>query len=270
MDSMNPTLSAQQRKNKIDNFFVELVQFIEMLQKNTEIDVNCLTSVEELRECTSKQLLSHENIYNHVQEIASYLHNAFQSSLQPQLLSYWNCWAEIIKNSNLEYVNIRTTTYQYTSHIQEVDVMYQELYRQHSEKNSTALYATFYIHIVTVEKIEYALQKDLQKYSNDIVCFDIEQMFSLGSKVKYGSGYVTRGRAIRDALAHKKFRIRDHDGQKYIIFENTTDKYDFQEQLTVDEFLTYVRGSNMLYRMMYIMQSLMLLSTLLHESLNSD
>ena len=151
--------------------------------------------------------------------------------------------------------------------------MRQELDDQHPEKNNIALYATFYIHIVTVEKIEYALQQDLQEYSADIADFDIESMFSLGDKVKRKRGkfkYVTRGRAMRDALAHKKFKIDSHGGQKHIAFENKDCGYDFQEQLTVDEFLEYVRGSNMLYKIMYTLQSFMLLSTLLRESLDLD
>lgn len=270
---MNPTLSVQERKDKIKNFFLELIRFVELLQNDVEIDVNCLTKLEELQECTRKQSLSYKAVNNYEQEIASYLHDAFQSSLKLQLSSYWDCWAQIITSGKWKYVDIRKRINEYMSHIQEVDSMYQELYDQHPEKNDTALYAAFYIHILTVEKIEYALQQDLQEYSADIAGFDIESMFSLGNKVKRNEGrskYVTRGRAIRDALAHKKFKIYNHDGQKHIAFENKDHGYDFQEQLTVDKFLEYVRGSNMLYRIMYIMQSLMLLSALLHESLNSD
>ena len=273
MDPMNPTLSTQERKNKIKNFFLELIRFVELLQKDADINVNCLTKLEELQECTRKQLLSHKTVNNYEQAIANYLHNAFQSSLNSQLSLYWNCWAQIITSGKWKYVDIRKNINEYMSHIQEVDSMYQELYDQHPEKNNAALYAAFYIHILTVEKIEYALQQDLHEYSTDIADFDIESMFSLGDKVKRNkskSKYVTRGRAIRDALAHKKFKIYNHDGQKYIAFENKDCGYDFQEQLTVAEFLEYVRGSNMLYRIMYIMQSLILLSALLHESLDSD
>ena len=273
MDPMNPTLSAQERKNTIKNLFLDLVQFVELLQNDEEINVNCLTKLEELQEYARKQLLSRKTINNHEQEIVSYLQNAFQSSLKLQLSSYWNCWTQIIKSSKQKHVYIRKKTNEYISQIQEVDSMRQELDDQHPEKNNIALYATFYIHIVTVEKIEYALQQDLQEYSADIADFDIESMFSLGDKVKRKRGkfkYVTRGRAMRDALAHKKFKIDSHGEQKHIAFENKDCGYDFQEQLTVDEFLEYVRGSNMLYKIMYTLQSFMLLSTLLRESLDLD
>ena len=273
MNPVSPILTAEQRKEKIKNFFFDLIPFVELLQKDEEINVNCLTKLEELQEYTNKQFLQHNDIGKYVGEIASYLCTAFQSSLKSQLSSYWKCWVHIIVNCAHKYVDLRKKTNEYISHMQEVDSMYQELYDQHPENDDIALYATFYMHIVIVEKIEYALQQDLRKSSADVAHFDIEHMFSFGNKVKKNtaaSGYVTRGRAIRDALAHKKFKICNQDEQKYIVFENKDHGYDFQEQLTVDEFLRYIHGSNMLYRIMYILQSLLLLSSLLHESLDLD
>ena len=273
MNPVSPILTAEQRKEKIKNFFFDLIPFVELLQKDEEINVNCLTKLEELQEYTNKQFLQHNDIGKYVGEIASYLCTAFQSSLKSQLSSYWKCWVHIIVNCAHKYVDLRKKTNEYISHMQEVDSMYQELYDQHPENDDIALYATFYMHIVIVEKIEYALQQDLRKSSADVAHFDIEHMFSFGNKVKKNtaaSGYVTRGRAIRDALAHKKFKICNQDEQKYIVFENKDHGYDFQEQLTVDEFLRYIHGNNMLYRIMYILQSLLLLSSLLHESLDLD
>ena len=270
---MNSTLTAEQRKEQINIFLRDLISFVEQLQNDAEINVDCLTKLEELHKYANNQLPQSSVIDNYVSKIAIYLCNAFQSTLKPQLSSYWKCWAQIINNRTQKDVHIRTRTNEYISHIQEIDAMSQELHDQHPENNNVALYATFYMHILTVEKIEYALQGDLQKYSTDITNFDIEHMFSFKNKINRNevkSKYVTQGRAIRDALAHKKFKICDQNGQKHIVFENKDHGYDFHEQLTVDAFLSYVRGSNMLYKIMYIMQSLMLLYSLLRESLDSS
>ena len=205
MDPINPLLSSQQRTEKINCLFSELVSFLEILQNDGEINADCLTKLEELQERANRRLLSHQDINHYQSEIAKCLCGAFKSSLRPQLESYWNCWARIVTNNNLEYVDIREKTNEYLSSIQEIDSMYQEILNEQPEKNNIALFAVFYIFILKVEKIEYALQKDFSKYSAHMTDCDIESMFSLGKKVKRidsnGSvtRYVTRGRAIRDA-----------------------------------------------------------------------
>ena len=76
--------------------------------------------------------------------------------------------------------------------------------------------------------------------------------------------------ASRDAIAHKKFTIQNKGNKKQIIFENIDIKfgYSFKETFTVDEFLHYIKSNDMLYRMMFMMQSQIILSTLLHESVD--
>ena len=229
-----------------------------------------MTELEELQERVNKQQqISHGDISRYQNKIANYLCNAFESSLHPQLSSYWNCWAQIVNKTNSKFVNIRKTTNTYISDMQKIDSMYQEIQEKQPEKHNAVLYAVFYIFILKVEKIEYALQQDFLDYSAHMTNCDIEQMFSHGNKVecaKRRSKYATHGRAIRDALAHKKFEICERDEQRYVVFNNKDHGYNFQESLTVDDFLTYVRGTDMLYRTMFMLQSLMLLCTLLHES----
>ena len=57
MNLMSPILSTEQRKEKIKNFFFDLIPFVELLQRDEEINVNCLTKLEELQEYTNKVIV---------------------------------------------------------------------------------------------------------------------------------------------------------------------------------------------------------------------
>lgn len=272
MNVTSKSLSNRQREELTTKLFSDLLQFGKHLQKEGVIHIDYLIKLEELCEFEKNQQLTHDIIHSSTSRISTCMSKAFPQ-LENQLASYWNAWATIFQNKPSEFINIREKTDQYLSHMMEIDSMYKEIINQNPETNNVVLYAVFFVHVLKTEKIEYPLKLDLESYLNSTNQYDIDEIFSTGEKMpntKSKTKFVTHGRALRDAIAHKKFTIQNKGNKKQIIFENIDIKfgYSFKETFTVDEFLHYIKSNDMLYRMMFMMQSQIILSTLLHESVD--
>lgn len=264
------SLSDEQMTEIIDALFSKIIQFGEILQSQGIGNSDYLTKIEEMKEFQARSQLTHGLIYELSRDVSSSMANAYPE-LEKQLLSYWKAWATIFKNSTSEYIDIREKTTKYMEHMREVDSMYSEILNQNPQTDVISLYALLFVHILKTEKIEYPIQQDLSSHLGSGHQFDLEGIFSSGEKIpntKSDTGFKTRGRAIRDAIAHKKFRIREKGGQKQIVFENADHGYSFRESFMVDDFICYLQMTDVLFRMMFMIQDLIVLSTLLHTLLD--
>ena len=205
-------------------------------------------------------------INSYQQAIAICLAECFPQ-LEKQLTDYWNAWGNVFKN-NSSYMNIRETADKNLEHMIEVDEMYKEIMKQDPEKNNVALYAVLNAHVSKCEKIEYSLKKDLESKLGNTDNFDTEEMFSIGEKMPKGKEYVTHGRALRDTISHTKYTIDNNPDDSKITFANNEYGYDFTETFSKEDFIEYIKSTDMLYRIMFVMQSLMILCVLLHESVD--
>lgn len=266
------SLSNKQREEIYSKLFNELKSFGERLQLAGMIHADYLTKLEELIELAKKNSLTHEMTSSSQSRIAECMAECFPQ-IKPQLLSYWNAWSKIFTSVSPTPINIREKVDLYLKDMDEIDSMYKEIIKQNPEINDVVLYAIFYAHILKTEKIEFPLKADMDLYHEAIKNYDTDMIFSVGKKMENTgkkTGYVTHGRSLRDALSHKKFRIESHENKKYIIFANNEYGYDFTETFAVSEFLHYVQSTDMLYRLMFMMQNLMIMCTLLHESISSE
>lgn len=259
------SLSEKERSELIDTFHEDLIIFAEKLQKEGVLNVECMILIDELYELSKIKKLNHQKIGSDIANIAKFLSNCFPQ-IKNQLLEYWNAWAEIFDKISPAPVNMRQTVDEYLEHMEEIDTMYKQVIKAVPISNDVALYAVFYMHILKREKIEYALSSDLEAFRTHIPTIDLESMFSVGEKMKKGKGFVTHGKAIRDALSHKKYQIIVKNGKKYIQFGNNEKGYDFIETWSVDEFLQFVQTTDFMYRTMFMLQKLIFFMTLLHES----
>jgi len=265
------SLSDEQITEIIDALFSKIIQFGERLQGHGIGNSDYLTKIEEMKEFQARSQLTHDLIHELSKDVSSSMANAYPE-LEKQLRAYWNAWAKIFTDHRPEPINIREKTAEYMEHMDEVDSMYKEILNQNPQTDVVSLYALLFVHILKTEKIEYPMRLDLSKHLGSEHQFDLEEIFSAGEKIsntKSDTGFKTRGRATRDAIAHKKFRIQEKEGQKQIVFENTDHGYNFRESFTVDGFIDYIQMTDMLFRMMFMMQDLIVLSTLLHTLLDS-
>jgi len=147
-------------------------------------------------------------------------------------------------------------------------MLYKETMNQEPENNNVAFYAVLNTHVSKCERTEYSLKEDLDSRLNSTNDYDTNEIFSAGKKMPKGKGHVTHGRALRDAISHKKYTINNNPNDPKITFANNEYGYDFTETFAKEDFIEYIKSTDMLYRIMFIMQSLMILCVLLYESVD--
>lgn len=254
-----------ERMDLISKFHQDLMNFAGHLQNQGILDISCINQIEELYELAKIKKLDHKKIGNYTANIAQLLSGGLPQ-ISSQCRDYWNAWREVFEKISPLPVDMRQKVDAYIADMEEIDTMYKAVINANPNSNDVALYGVFYMHILKRERIEYAMMSDLDTFKEHISEFDLVNMFSTGEKVKKGSKFVTHGNAIRDSLAHKKFKIFVNNGIRYIHFGNNEHGYDFLEEWKIDDFLHYIQSTDFLYRTMFTLQKLIMFMTLLHEA----
>jgi hypothetical protein len=131
--------------------------------------------------------------------------------------------------------------------------------------NILSITSTLLTLTILVETHEYELMNILKKMDKSTrLNMDIEGLLSVESKVKKDNQWRTDVRAIRDAIAHAKFKINSTNYQ--ITFENIGKGYNFVLTKTGEELLFFYQD----YDKMLYLQSKLLSITLLIALLKAD
>lgn len=125
-----------------------------------------------------------------------------------------------------------------------------EINRNKNSTNYTTINAILNSHLGRTEKIEHFIRKQLQ---NDVKNYyrkgyDIESMCSIRHKVKKGNGWRTDVRAIRDSIAHYKYKIIPVGDSFDIAFDNDEEGYNFHESFSAKEFYHFFDLYTVLYK----------------------
>lgn len=270
-------LSHEQKKKIINKMFSEIMGWGIILQKDFPIIINFVTELECLWELKKDQQLTHKIINLKMPKIAKCLIELFPS-LKNNVNDYWNAWYCIINNMPGDTINISDKLRERLPDIQEIDSMHSEfmhnIFHDEQKINNVTLHALFQIHISRIEKIEYSFMSDLEKNIKfldkefiNTSNLNLKNIFSVNTKIQKDY-IVIDGRALRNAFAHKKYKIIKNDNIE-ILFENILPVPPFNIKFTADEFVLYSRDMLDLHTIMFVITSLIILHSFLHDSIDS-
>ena len=174
--------------------------------------------------------------------------------LKNQLLQFWEAHMKVtqVSNTNKKSFAPLKVVQIMTDRIITIQKMYDEIeYEARSSKpRSMYLYSLFYLHILNTESLGYALLNQFTELLNEYKFNDIYDpiaIFSVNEKIPRGENFVTDVKAVRDAAAHFKYEILDENGLVKIHFKNYDKGYKFDKIFSEEEFLIFLKNSEILY-----------------------
>jgi len=203
----------------------------------------------------------------------------FHSNIQSKLSRFWSIWGNILfapkpletifwrLNPTLtqeDQVKVLINSFETTSSVNTItSLVVKEV--KNNPNNILSITSILLTLTIRKETHEYELNNILRnmiKSTNMNV--DIEDLLSVETKVQKGTTWKTDVNAIRDSIAHAKFKINSTNYQ--ITFENIGKGYNFVLTKTVEELLFFYED----YDKMLKLQSRLLSITLLIALLKAD
>lgn len=182
----------------------------------------------------------------------------FHPDIKSQLNQLWDLYHDVFRKLRSTKTSpgyaLRGEISKLRRRIQRADVLAERIVSAVQSKVSNILSpaALLLVHIVRTETIEYAIVEQLSdavKKHGLQSKYDIEAICSVQSKVKKGSEWRTDVRAIRDATAHRWFKIRLSKNDWAMKFDNDEKGYTFHKQFSRKEFTRFFDLHTLLYKL---------------------
>jgi hypothetical protein len=105
-------------------------------------------------------------------------------------------------------------------------------------------------YVAKTETVGYAFEKqflELIKTYGLEQKYDVKEIFSINNKVKRNTVFQTDSRAIRDSIAHYRYKIISLSNSWEIQFDNDEDGYNYHKKFSYNEFIQFLDNHHKLY-----------------------
>jgi len=202
----------------------------------------------------------------------------WNKDIDNQLNKFWEVYSKALNSGKLDETKYLFTNYlkQRTVDILNVDSIFGSIVKNYNlnPNEDNHFYAFFFSHILYNEIIEYTFNKQLSDVIHTCgLHYDPAEILSIKEKVQHINRhtkkleYVTDSKAIRDALAHKHFKIENNHK---LIFKNFEYGYNFTKEMTIKEFLIFLQNSSLLYKSIFVILMILISFIIIKEYMTQE